>query len=54
VILRNESHAEVMRWSFKEGWLTKWEGPGLNATTNEAAIESLEIVHEGLDFEFTG
>jgi len=54
VILLNESRQEVMRWNFKEGWLTKWEGPGLNATTNEAAIESLEIVHEGLEFEVTG
>jgi phage tail-like protein len=54
IVLLNESRAEVMRWNFKEGWLSKWEGPGLNATTNEAAIESLEIVHEGLEHEVTG
>ena len=54
IILLNESREEVMRWNCVEGWLTKWEGPGLNATTNEAAIESLEIVHEGLSFEVSG
>lgn len=54
IILLNEARKEVMRWNFKEGWVSKWEGPGLNATTNEAAIEALEIVHEGLDFEVTG
>ncbi len=51
VILLNEQRKEVMRWNFKEGWLAKWEGPALNATTNEAAIESIEIVHEGLELE---
>lgn len=54
IILLNEARAEVMRWNFVEGWLSKWEGPGLNATTNEAAIESIEIVHEGLELEITG
>lgn len=49
LILLNESREEVLRWQFTEGWLSKWEGPGLNATSNEAAIESLEIAHEGLE-----
>ena len=49
VVLLAEDRSEVLRWNFVEGWLSKWEGPGLNATTNEAAIESLEICHEGLE-----
>ena len=49
IVLLNEQRKEVMRWNFKEGWLAKWEGPSLNATTNEAAIESIEIIHEGLE-----
>ncbi|TDF38588.1 phage tail protein [Alteromonadaceae bacterium M269] len=49
IVLLNEQRTEVMRWNFKEGWLAKWEGPTLNATTNEAAIESIEIIHEGLE-----
>ena len=37
------------RWNFREGWPCKWEGPALNGNTSEAAIETLEIAHEGLE-----
>ena len=49
IILLDESREEVLRWNFVAGWVSKWEGPALNAATNEAAIESLEIAHEGLE-----
>jgi len=49
IILMNDTQQEVMRWNFREGWPTKWAGPSLNATGNEVAIETLEIVHEGLE-----
>jgi phage tail-like protein len=49
VVLLDEGRTEVLRWNFVEGWISKWEGPALNAKTNEAAIESLEIAHEGLE-----
>jgi hypothetical protein len=29
-------------------WIKKIEGPSFNATANEVAMESVEIVHEGL------
>ena len=32
----------------KLGFICKWEGPELNATGNEVAIETMEIVHEGI------
>lgn len=48
IILQDESQAEALRWEFQEGWVSKWEGPTLNATANEAAIESLEIAVEDL------
>ncbi len=51
VTLLNEAREEVLRWNFKEGWPTKWEGPSMNATGNEIAIETLEIAHEGLELE---
>jgi phage tail-like protein len=35
-------------WSFNNGLPEKLQGPGLNAKTNEIAIETLEIAHEGL------
>lgn len=49
IVLLDESRQEVMRWNFVEGWVAKWEGPTLNATANEVAVETLEICHEGLD-----
>ncbi len=48
IILLDDSGEEKLRWNFREAWPTKWTGPGLNATANEVAIETLEIAHEGL------
>lgn len=30
-------------------WVARWEGPDLNATGSEVAIETIEIVHEGME-----
>lgn len=51
IILLDEAREEVLRFNFREGWVCKWEGPQLNSSTNEVAIESLEICHEGLELE---
>ena len=48
IVLLDDAGEEKARWNFREGWPTKWTGPSLNATGNEVAIETLEIVHEGL------
>lgn len=47
--LLDENRQEVLRFDFSRAWPTKWEGPSLNATSNEVAIETLEICHEGLE-----
>lgn len=49
IVLLDEARAEALRFNFREGWICKWEGPQLNSTTNEVAIESIEICHEGLE-----
>ncbi len=49
IILLDDSRQEVLRWSFREGWPCKWEGPVLNAKASEVAIETLEIAHEGFE-----
>ncbi len=36
------------KWRFVAGWICKWEGPDLDASKNEIAIETIEIAHEGL------
>jgi phage tail-like protein len=48
IILMNESGEEKVRWNFVNGWPTSWVGPSMNATANEVAIETIEIVHEGI------
>jgi phage tail-like protein len=51
IVLLDDAREEKVRWNFHNGWPTKWTGPGLNATGNEVAIETLEIAHESLTLE---
>jgi phage tail-like protein len=51
IVLLDESGQEVVRWNFRQGWPSKYEGPTLNASANEVAIETLEIAHEGLELD---
>jgi phage tail-like protein len=46
VILRDEAGEPALRWEFREGWVSKYEGPALKASANEAAMESVEIAVE--------
>jgi phage tail-like protein len=49
IILHDEQHNAVVRWNFESGWITKWEGPAMNATSNDVALESIEIVVERIE-----
>ena len=51
IILLDEQHQEVLRWSITNAWIKKIEAPSFNATANEVALESVELVHEGLMLE---
>lgn len=51
IVLLDPGGDEVARWTFREGWPAKWEGPAFNAKASEVAIETLEIVHEGLELQ---
>jgi len=51
ISLLNENHEPVMTWKATNAFPVKVEGPGLKATGNEVAIESIEIAHEGLSIE---
>ena len=48
VVVYDYENEEVLRWNFINGWLSKYQGPSLNASGNDIAIESITIVHEGL------
>jgi phage tail-like protein len=49
IVLLDEQRTEVLRWRVSEAWVSKWETSPLNAKTNEVAIESIELQHEGLE-----
>jgi len=36
-------------WAFKEAYPVKWAGPNLNAGSDSAATETLEIAHGGME-----
>jgi phage tail-like protein len=38
----------VRSWVFMNAYPVKWTGPNLNANSNAVAMETLEIVHNGL------
>jgi phage tail-like protein len=48
IILFDLEGNEKVRWNFENGWPTKLDGPNLDATANDVAIETLEIAHEGI------
>ena len=49
IVLQDEQHNDVLRWNFQNGWICKWEGPTMTATSNDVAIESIEICHERVE-----
>jgi len=46
VVLLDSERQEVLRWNFFSAWPSKWDGPTLNAMSNDVAIESLTITCE--------
>ena len=48
VSLLDETQAEVATWQIINAWPTKYTAPDFNATSNEIAIESMELAHEGM------
>lgn len=48
ISLLDESGAPTMVWTLANAWPTKIQGTDLKSEGNEVAIETIEIVHEGL------
>jgi phage tail-like protein len=51
IILLNENRKPVLTWIAHDAWINKIEGPSFKASGNEVAMESVELVHEGLTIE---
>ena len=48
IILFKQDGVELCRWNFFEAYPTKWSGPSLSAASSEVAIETVELVHNGI------
>jgi phage tail-like protein len=48
IILMNEEGNPAARWELVNAWPIKYKAPDMSAKSNDVAIETLEIVHEGL------
>ena len=51
IVLLNRTAQPVARWVAQRAWPCKWEGPAFDALGNDVAIETLELAHEGLEWE---
>lgn len=51
IILLSEDGKQQMKWKAENAWVNKIEGPSFKASGNEVAMESVEIIHEGLTLE---
>ncbi len=51
ISLLNESHEPVVVWKVKNAWPVKVQTTDLKSDANEVAIETLELVHEGLTIQ---
>jgi len=48
IILLDEQRNEQVRYNLTNAWPAKWTGPELKAGANEIAVETIEIIHEGV------
>ncbi|HKT01080.1 MAG TPA: phage tail protein [Rugosimonospora sp.] len=51
VMLDPSGSAEVLRWNLINAWPQEWYGAPLNAMSQELAIETLVLAHDGLQRE---
>lgn len=51
ITLLNENHEPIVVWKVKNAFPTKVQSTDLKADGNEVAIETMELVHEGLTIE---
>ncbi len=49
IMVRDPAGDKVLvKWEFAGAFPCKWQGPDLNATQNNVAVETLELCHQGL------
>jgi phage tail-like protein len=48
IVLLDDTGKEKIRWNLTNCWPVTWSGPDFNATSNDVAVETLELAHEGI------
>jgi phage tail-like protein len=48
IVISDQKGQVVARYTLTNAFPAKWEGPDFDASSNEIAIETIEIAHEGL------
>ncbi len=54
IVLLDDLGVEKWRWVFTQAFPVRWAGPDLRGLGAEVAVETLELVHCGLDDSLTG
>jgi phage tail-like protein len=49
ITLMDDAGEDKAEWSITNAWPSKWTGPSFNATSNDVAIQTLELAHEGVE-----
>ncbi|WP_293064934.1 phage tail protein [Moorena sp. SIO3F7] len=48
IMLLDRQQIPAMYWNFKQALPVKWTGPEFNASSNEIAFETIELIHKGI------
>lgn len=51
IVLLDDTGKEKIRWNLTNCWPVTWSGPDFNATSNDVAVETLELAHEGISVD---
>lgn len=51
VVLMDEQRNDVLRWHFESAWPNKMSASELKASSNDLAVESMELIVENIVFE---
>ena len=49
IVMLDDSRQAVARWQVQSAWPVRYSAPDLNAESDDVAIETLELTHEGID-----
>ncbi|MCP6760381.1 MAG: phage tail protein [Fischerella sp. CENA71] len=48
ILLLDDQQIPIMWWTFQNAYPVKWEGPQFKASSDEIAVERIELVHQGI------